>query len=716
MERKIRKPIPTSCMVSCGLIILGGILIGNEEMTSGVLSLVLAGMLLGINGILLPTSTLFMKKKLSKKEVDRYRNFAKFYLKDRRLLYSKQTFEKAIDANWYDVVTMCLLLGIKEAYEPYERQTFVVQALRNSHARIYEMLLRGGMGGHFIVEDTGEHLVFETLKQSDAKYLSFLLACHISPDIMNQEGDYPIFRAIKEDAVDHVRVLLQHKCSLEVTNKEKLTPLFYALKEGKVTCCELIAEAMEKEDEPHEISVKKLKEPLLVNAPVVEEESKLLLHLIASKDKTTLELLKRYFMNPKQFYMKAETDVALYARLSAIEAVMEKKEMTSSQVEHMYTEEACKKELYGKVLKTYRFTKTGDFVLESLYKTPRCIDSYKEACETCKGQGSVPCTACKATGVEVCEKCKGTGEIVCEKCKGTLKASCETVKKYIECQNCKDGLFICVKCDKEGMQPCPTCGGHGTTKCKCPPDKKKKCPHCDRGYIPLKSGMYKKCAHCHDGEICMICHNTGWVDEKFKKQGFECKTCKGEKKIPCQICNGKKKVKCSKRFEIACDCETGKQVCPECEGSTKVACKVCEGTKRQKCTECTDGYKYTNVYVDFKAKQSMVKEVVLHKGEKDDYLEDMLHQMGGYMTSNSSYIKELYTMFQIDMRPEDVVIRNHALNDSIHQLIREKSKKGILDVLEIAPLAYTIVRFKEKEGATYECILVGEKFYKTLTK
>lgn len=717
MERRKRRPIPTSLIIGIGLLIIGGVLLfGFENVASGLLCLLLAAFIGFVDVILLPCSTILLRGSVNKKELSRYRNFALFYLKDRRIAYTKKSFENAIAYQWLDIVTMCLLLGMRKAYEQKEQENILLDTVCNDKRKLYEILLRGGFNGHFIVSKTGQHFLFETLKAENPIYLELLLQKKINPNIMNSEGDTPLFIAIREEKMKHIEVLLNYGSSLEVQNKKGLTPLFYAVKEGKLEICEMFINKMDKQKEDGKIKFKRLKEPLMVNPKPAGDTHYLLLKLIASKDKSTLEMLKKYFEDKSKFHVTIETEVELYTRLSSIEASIVKKENTGASYENTYTEEACKKDLFAYILKGYQFGRISDLSIDSIYKEPKCIDSHKEKCHTCSGTGHVLCTQCGGIGTEECPTCNGKGEMECSKCHGTLKISCQKVQKYIECKTCKEGVFECVKCDSKGQQPCPQCNGHGTVKCQCPPSKKKKCPHCDNGYIAVKGGMYRKCGHCKDGEICMLCNDSGWVDRKYKDKGYECKTCKGIGKIPCQTCRGKKNVRCSKRFEIDCGCETGLEQCARCNGTTVIACTTCNGTKREKCLQCSDGFLYTNVYIDFKATQALQSERIVSKIADKTFLKELLPVMTDKICENHPYIEEVYTVFQIGLKPSDVVIRSNGLQMELGKIISERSTTGILDILELAPLYYTRMVFKEKEGKVHESILVNDVFYKTIIK
>lgn len=708
------KPISTSTLMGLILVIVGGILFYYEQNLSAVLTLVLALAILSINIYLLTSANVFLKGKVTKKKLYKYKGFAKFYLRDRRMAYSKQNFAQAIENNWTDIVTMSLLLGIKKHYNEEEQAEVLLLALQQDQEKIYEVLLRGGFNGDFVVRNTEEHFIYETLRKPNTRYLKLLLECRISPNIKNAEGNTPIFETISAGAIEHMQVLIDSGASLEIQNKQKLTPLFYALKEGKIDICEKLVERVLSVKTKSGIQFKKVVEPILLNPlPEPNDMTDLLIRIIGSKDQKTLNVVKDYFQNKQDYFLKLETGVEMYARLSTIQATMEKKQVVGTVPSYMEKEEECKKDLYQEVLRQYKFSEIGDFKINGIYDTPKYIDSQKEPCSNCNASGEIKCIACDAKGIVSCPVCQGKGVHTCSKCQGTKKVSCTTVKKYIECHECKDGAFKCTQCDPKGMQVCPKCQGHGTEACKCPPDKKRKCPHCDKGYISLKNGMYKKCMRCNEGEICMLCDNTKWVKEVFKDKGYKCKECNGVKKVPCTMCRGTKKVTCTRKYEQVCDCKDGQQVCQTCSGNKVVACTQCTGTGKTKCPACVDGHNYTNIAVDFKAYQTLVSEQMLTATERS-LLGDLVGDMSHMILEEHHFLSKVYTLKKIEMNKNDIQIRSNPMQKQVAMMLERNTQDRILDILELAPIDYTIVTFKHKEGANYQCILINDYFYKTI--
>lgn len=713
MQQKKRKPIPTTVWFNIGMLVIAMGLFVYEQYISAVLIIMLVSIVGVIDLLMLPCATVLLRDKVKKKELRVYKNFAKFYLSNRRLAYSKGNFEKAIDNNWIDIATMFILLGIQKNYEKSERDTLLLKVFKKDYGKIFEVLTKGGFKGDFRIEETGEPFIFETLKQDNPLYLELLLKGKVEPDQLNLENETPIYITIKESLNEHLQVLLKYSTDLNQLNKEGLTPLFYAVKEGNIEACELIYDKIQTEKQPHEIKFEALKDPLLMNQPHAKGDTELMIKLIASKDRVTLEILEQYFKNKKDYRLDVQTGVELYVRLSRIEATMEQHEAVTHEVQEMSSEEECKKDLYHYILKRYKFSPVGKFNIDRIYKTPKCIDSFKEPCKQCNGSGEMTCSHCDGQGEEPCETCHGTGETVCTKCQGTLKMSCKALNKYIECKTCQKGNYTCVHCDDKGIAECPECNGRGVARCTCPKDKKIKCPHCDKGYIFIKDGMYKKCPHCDGGEMCGLCQNTGWVNEKFKDKGYACKVCKGTKRITCHKCKGTKKIKCKKYYEMDCDCQTGKQVCETCEGSAKVPCKQCLGSKKEKCTECTEGYIYTNVSIDFKAKQVLQDEMIVGQNSKKVILKDLLPHMVDKVCSADEMINKVYTLIRVDLKTSDVLIRNASMQEQVHQMIKNKSEEGMLDILELVPLEYTRITFEERSGNRMESILVGENFFKS---
>lgn len=715
MGKKAIKPIPTTVII--GIILLGcsGLLFKYGEVISGILMVILVSLIFIIDAVLIPSSTFFLRGKGNKKNYNKYKNFARFYLRDRRLSYSKQTFQKAIDNKWLDIITMCILLGIKNGLDKEERQQLLLDAVHNEDQTIYEVLLNGGFSGNFIVKDTMEHFLFETLKVRNSQYLDYLLDSNVEVSMPNQEGLMPIFIAIKEDLIEHVKVLLKHGVDLKAVNGEGLTPLFYALAEEKVEICELLVDKLEDKKEKEPIAFHKLTQGLSLKAEEdTWSEVDLLIKLISSKDTKILNALKAYLKEKKQSSLKVESGVEAYCRLSTIHATMEKQKVTSQIAEDMYTEEECKQDLYHYVLKHYKFCAPEDFKIESIYKAPKYIDSDQVKCSKCEGTGLVECDDCSGTGKVECTDCKGEGYKTCSKCHGTQVISCQEIKKFLECKNCKDGQYSCIKCDKDGMQLCPDCEGHGTVKCHCPSDKKRKCPHCDKGYVKVGNGMYKKCNHCHEGEICLLCNNTGWVLERFMRNGYTCKRCKGSKKIVCSVCKGTKKVKCVRKYEVPCDCKEGYEVCSTCEGEKEVSCQTCGGTQKETCKECDKGYIYTNVSIDFKAHNTLISEAIIGIKEGTSKFKELTTTISEKVCTEHPYIKEVFTMQKINMVPSDIKINNRHIENAIREMINNKKDTGIIDILEVVPLDYTVITIKPKQGQETKCILINKHFYKTL--
>lgn len=715
MNKKAMKPIPTTVII--GIILLGcsGLLFKYDQFVSAVLMIILVSVIFMIDIILIPSSHFFLRGKGSKKNNNNYKNFARFYLSDRRLSYSKKTFQKAIDNKWLDIITMCILLGIKSKLEKEERKTLLLDALHKEDKTIYEVLLNGGFSGDFIVTDTGEHFLFETLKVKESLYLEYLLDKKIDPNRVDQQGVMPIFIAIKENLIEHVRVLIKHGVNLKVVNNEGLTPLLYALAEEKIEICEILINELEDKKVKEPIAFHKLNGTLsLATEEQNQPEQDLLVKLIASKDQQILEALKCYLKDKKESSLKVESGVEVYSRLSTVHATMEKQKVVADEAQIMYKEEECKQDLYNYIIKNYKFCMPEDFKVESIYKTPKCIDSDKESCQECHGTGLIECSDCSGSGKMSCPDCEGEGNKICSKCQGTQIVSCYVTQQFLECKNCKDGSYECVKCNKEGMGPCPECEGHGTVKCYCPSDKKRKCPHCDKGYTKVGSGMYKKCSYCHEGEICLLCNNTGWVLERFKGNGYLCKTCKGTKKAVCTVCKGTKKVKCARKHEAPCACNQGYEICETCTGEKEVDCKTCEGMKNVKCPKCDGGHVYTNTNVDFKAYNTLVSEDIIGKREGHSLLRDLTPTISEKVCSGHPYIKEVFTMQKINLLPSDIKVSDRRIESAIKEMVKDKKDTGIIDIVEFVPLDYILITIKPKKGKETKCILVNNHFYKTL--
>jgi hypothetical protein len=690
---KRSKPIATSILLTLAFFALGIVLLLSDQILSAILSFILAGGILTMNLILVPCATLFLKEKVKQQDLDRYKSLA-------------------ISADWLDIVTMCLLLGVHKGYTPEAREVLLQNALHYDNRKIFEILIKGGFNHQFTVKETGNPFIFETLKQPNPFYLKLLLKKGASPNTLDSEQNSVLFVAIREKCQEHLKELLKTDCDLNYKNAEGLTAVFYAVKVGNFEACELLCDTLDQKETPHTVEQIKVNEPLILNAKKPLPREELFLKMLQSKNKDATKLLKNYFKNATHYYIEVTTGVEIYARLSVVETLMEKFENTSQVPHEILNEEDCKKGLYQAVVKKFGFTKNANFTLDKIYNEPKCIESFKSPCTVCSGQGSVTCTVCKGKKTETCPTCEGAGKIKCERCEGKLVVQCKTIAKYPECKYCDNGRYTCVRCNDKGKAPCPTCKGSGRARCTCPPDKKLKCPHCENGYVPLKNGMYKKCTHCKEGYICELCQGTGLINEKFTDPEYVCKSCHGKKTVLCPVCHGKKKLVCNRAFEEPCDCDKGMRICQTCEGHKTVDCRKCEGTGLEKCAACEEGYVYSNVSVNFSATQKLEKEAIIAGKEGSQVLGEMLESVPEKVCAQDKMIEKLYTLLKVDLKSEDFLIRNNHMQQEVGTMVNTKEKKGALNALEIVPLYYTDVIFKEVGNTPKHCLLVGDVVYK----
>lgn len=713
--KKVVKPIPTSSIIGIGLLGISILLFKYDQLYVGVLTTILTSMILMINLFFMPCSTLFLKKQINKKSYNHYKEFASFYLKDRRLHLSKDTFKKAIENKWLDVITMFILLGVKKNLTETEKKEIILNVFYEDDFKIYELLANAGFDLDFIVPATQEHFIFETLTNPNVFYLEKLIKKRINVNVVNSINEKLLFVVIREKRLEHLKLLLKYDIDLTIENNEKLTPIFYALVVENVEACELITNKMSQQKASnHKIEFKVLKEPLILNSrPIDKEDTQTLINLMDSKDDRAVAILKEYFMSKKDCFLKVEPLVALYTRLSKVEVGIQKKEEGSQSSKYITPEEEWKADIFRYIQKNYKFTQSEMFKIDGIYKSPKYIDTYKEDCPKCQGEQLVLCKDCKGVGLIECNTCKGSGNQDCPECKGTHKVACVTLKKYVECKNCTQGIFKCIQCNDEGLQECPECEGHGTKGCKCPKEYKVQCPHCKDGYVAIKNGMYKKCSKCTDGFVCGLCHDTGRVLEKFKEKGFKCNTCKGTKKVKCTVCEGKRKIRCTRRFEIDCNCNEGKIRCEKCNGNKKVACPSCNGTKTEACAHCADGYIYTNTAIDFIGTNKVVVEKIVTSGNDDDF-DSLLPSIAEKIVENHPYVQEVYSMNSVDIKKQDIVIKNTRIEKEVHKLIASHRNRGQIEILEVAPLHYKLVTFEYRDGRRYKIILINDVFYKVL--
>ena len=178
---------------------------------------------------------------------------------------------------------------------------------------------------------------------------------------------------------------------------------------------------------------------------------------------------------------------------------------------------------------------------------------------------------------------------------------------------------------------------------------------------------------------------------------------------------GQKRVRWSKRFEEDCTCNKDRVICDQCQGTGRMLCGVCQGSKKEKCTQCVDGYFFTNVHIDFKAHQTLVNEKIISKNE-ECITGELLRYIVDEACTDHPYINEVFSLLKIDLKTRDVEIRSNALQKQVDEMIRLKNGKSTVDVMDIIPLHYTLVTFKERDGTTFESTLINNHFYRTTKK
>ncbi|MGL4345799.1 MAG: hypothetical protein ACRCTE_11425 [Cellulosilyticaceae bacterium] len=640
MDKKIRKPLPTTVIATLVLIVASVGLVCFEEYISALLMGILILLLGGLQLVLWLTSHLLHTKEYHPALGRSYGGLAQFYLKDRRLPYNKGTFRKAITGGWLDVVNMCLILGIQDVFD----------------------------------EETKEDIVREVIAQDHKAMLIYLKNAHF------------------------------FECDEEL--------ILYALELGSLACCEWLQGQIKSAMDTHEINFLPLDGPLtLEESPEASQPHEHLLDLVATGNQETQDLLAHYLQHKGSYNVQTVSGVGAYLRLSTIEATMQKAVYEDRRAENAKTKEECTKDLVAYIKKNYQFSSQGQYSIEGIYKRPQYLESEKVPCSQCQGEGTLVCSQCGGEKFLECPSCEGKGEVVCHKCGGKQVQMCWDVKKYLQCQTCHKGEFACHKCDDNGMAVCPECMGHGTRKCSCPKSKKIKCPHCNKGFMPLKNGMYKKCEHCQDGWICSLCHNSGWVIAHDGKKELMCPKCQGTKKIVCPTCRGKHKLKCSKAHEIPCDCHNGMESCEQCGGKKVIGCDKCQHTGKEPCKACDKGYIYQNMRVDFKGKQKVLKETILEGEEEKAQLQGMISQIGHYVESGNPYIEKVYTLGKERMASKDLRATGFELEKRLKNFVKEVESTGVYDVLEIIPLTYQVLSFQSIEEPSFECVMVNKHHY-----
>lgn len=152
---------------------------------------------------------------------------------------------------------------------------------------------------------------------------------------------------------------------------------------------------------------------------------------------------------------------------------------------------------------------------------------------------------------EICTSCKGNGHVQCARCKGRGTI---VDKEKVPCPTCREGYFS---------------QGRGAGKVK----------------------VYVKCGHCRGtGQVQSKCNVCGgkrkvWREESGRlPTSVRCSACNGSGKgYPelCPICSGFKQVE---KWQTCETCkgsglvvDSNKITCPVCEGMSQFTCKACDG-------------------------------------------------------------------------------------------------------------------------------------------
>lgn len=718
MEKKMKKPVPRSALIAFLCIPIG---IGVQvyyHLILGIVISVVGILIIGLNMWLSKCSGIFIPESYKVKNIERYKEFAYFYLHDRGLKYTQSTFEKAIANKWTDVVTMCLLLGISKALPNEQRKSILKNVFANDDLSTFKILIKAGFNGNIKIDEEGTPFLFLTMQKEDAGYTECLLSNGVSPNLENVQGERAIFVAIRENRRDIVASLIRHKVDLKNVKHEGLTPMFFALAQGDFEICEMIYEKVYQNEKKKEqpLQIEEIKGTIVLKElPEINSREELLLKLITTKDKGVWNTLKEVFTDKDSYKLLEQSGTELYARLSYITGEYTLHTNKSKQKKETHSKEECQEDLIVKVKRHYKLSDIGRYKIDHIYEQPKCIESKREPCEVCHGETQVMCQNCAGKGTTSCPECEGEGVKTCEKCHGAGEISCKMLKEQTICKTCKEGIYTCLKCDDQGNTDCPTCEGHGTIKCTCPPSKRKPCPYCEKGFLEIKRGQYVKCKKCKDGWICTECNNTGWrLLSKANPQDV-CPTCKGKKKVKCVQCKGTKKVKCTQAYVKECDCNKGMSVCSACEGKKKVSCTVCNATGKQKCTECEEGFVYKNIYLDFNCTNYLAKEQWF--GEKEDrvLLQNMSKNLIKDILERKIYVSKVYLLKDYEIKPEQVAINQKDLEPQLKKFLEKKEKHdGVMEILEIIPLPYHCITVIHDSGKQWHYIFVKNIFITAL--
>ncbi|ONI42152.1 hypothetical protein AN639_12200 [Candidatus Epulonipiscium fishelsonii] len=707
MHKKLARPISRILMLGSIIMSIGGSIYIPTTSISGILIIVLGGVVTSVTFIIKPIGDLYNTYRPRVSELNRYASFAELYLKDRQLKNTRADFEKALRNDWHDVVTAYILLSYLNDKEEFAKAVTI--SMRYESIKSLTVLINTGKK-----MDSGpaQFLFKEALFKESLVYMELLYKLDIDIDFRDSVGDTFLIIASRNNLEEQVDFLLDKGASWNIKNTDGDTALFIALANQHMNIYKkLLAKAEQIRSEKYFIEKRTFSERIILEKKrVALNPVELINRIIPGAKDSMIPVLADYLNNRESYSLDIKNKYELYVRKSNI--IVDMITATDSTKNALVTisKDRYTSDLIENIQKKYSFCMDGQFYVDSIYDSPKCIESERVMCLECNGTSQLLCSECKGEGYIPCSVCGGDGSTTCPDCKGTGELSCEQVQPYEECRSCKKAEYTCINCTN-GEQVCPTCEGHGTKRCVCPPGKQVKCTKCTNGTIIEFDGTKKRCSYCDGGMICTLCNGTKWVLSHYVDQGYACKTCKGKKTSICKICKGKKKLKCKRLFKKACSCKDGQIPCKACGSKGKKLCPKCLGEKMKPCRSCDKGYKFSNTYADFKAYNIIQSEAII-SNEQMPVLIDLLPSMAEKILTQHPYLTAVYTGIKVEFSKDDIYLSPDNFKQKIMSILEDKNPDSIVDILEVAPIEYQEIKFYKEGKEALSCIMINDTFYR----
>ncbi|ONI45982.1 hypothetical protein AN640_03980 [Candidatus Epulonipiscium fishelsonii] len=700
-HNKIARPISRILMLGTTITSFGVAIYIPTTSVSAVLITILGIVILSTTVVLKPIKDVYSTYKPKASELNRHAVFAGLYLKDKQLQLTRVDFEKSLRNDWYDVITAYILLGYLNDKTEFTKAVTI--CMRYNSLKSLTVLINSGKK----MDSEPANILFkEALFKETMDYMELLFKLDVNLDYRDSEGDTFLIIATRNNLEEPVQFLIDNGASWNITNVAGDSPLFIALANQYMNIYrKLLARVEKNRSAKHLIERKTFSERIILEKRKDDlNPLELINRIIPAAKESMLPIFADYLNHKEDYQLDIKNKYELYVRKSnifveIITAVDSTKNPIVTIGKDRYTQD-----IIDSIHQRYSFCMEGQFYIESVYETPKCIESERVVCSECNGTAELVCSECEGEGYIICAVCKGKGHNDCPECGGKGEVNCEHVKKYKECNNCKNGEYSCLACNKDGEQVCPICEGHGTKKCTCPSGKKIKCTRCTNGTIIEFDGGRKKCTNCEGGLICTLCNGTKWVLTHYVDQGYACKTCRGKTVLNCRVCKGKKKIKCRRLFKEACTCKNGEVSCKACGTKGRKLCHKCLGERMKPCRECDKGYKFNNTYADFKAYNAIEDEILI-SNDATPILGDLLASMPEKIITQHPYLTTLYTGVKVMFHNHDIYLSPDTFKQKLMQLAGNKNPDSIIDIIEMAPLEYQEIKFYKKGREVLNCII-----------